>query len=226
MSGSDAVAAGLRARILAGELAVGEALPPERDLARELDVSRTTVRAALTLLEAEGLVLRRVGRGGGTFVSEPGARAVSSALQRTVGMAGFPAVDLAEARSEIEPRCAAFAATRITAEQLDHLRALQTTMARTRDRTEFFAANAGFHVRIAEASGNAVLAAVIRGLVVPIRDLTDDPSRIRGPEMAATVRVHEVILAALTAGDPDAAETAMRAHLTAHADVVGDSRRD
>ncbi|HLS33627.1 MAG TPA: FCD domain-containing protein, partial [Brevibacterium sp.] len=213
-------------RILAGELAVDEALPPERNLARELDVSRTTVRAALTLLEAEGLVVRRVGRGGGTFVSEPGARAVTSALQRSVGMAGFPAVDLAEARSEIEPRCAAFAATRITAAQLDHLRDLQTTMARTRERTEFFAANASFHVCIAEASGNAVLAAVIRGLVVPIRDLTDDPARIRGEELAATVRVHEVILAALAAGDPEAAEAAMRAHLTAHADVVGGSRRD
>ena len=94
-------------------------------------------------------------------------------------------------------------------------------MARTRDRAEFFAANARFHVLIAEASGNAVLSAVISGLVVPIRDVTDDPVRIREQEMASTVRVHELIIAALSDGDSDAAEAAMRAHLSAHADVVG-----
>ena len=221
MSGSESVAADVRARILSGELPVGRALPPERELADEQGVSRTTVRAALTLLEAEGLVVRRVGRGGGTFVSEPGTRAVTSALQRTVGMSGFPAVDLAEARREIEPRCAAFAAARICAAQLADLRDLQAIMARTRDRAEFFAANARFHVLIAEASGNAVLSAVISGLVVPIRDVTDDPVRIREQEMASTVRVHELIIAALSDGDSDAAEAAMRAHLSAHADVVG-----
>lgn len=226
MSGSESVAADLRARILSGELPVGRALPPERELADEQGVSRTTVRAALTLLEAEGLVVRRVGRGGGTFASDPGARAVTSALQRTVGMSGFPAVDLAEARAEIEPRCAAFAAARITAGQLADLRDLQTIMARTRDRSEFFAANARFHVLIAEVSGNAVLAAIISGLVVPIRDVTDDPLRIRRQEMAETVRVHELLLAALSDGDAEAAESVMRAHLTAHAEVVGGAPGD
>lgn len=224
MSGSESVAAGLRARILSGDLPVGGALPPERELAEELGISRTTVRAALPLLVAEGLVVRRVGRGGGTFVSEPGARAVTSALQRTVGMSGFPAVDLAEARAEIEPRCAAFAAARITREQLADLRDLQSIMARTRDRAEFFAVNARFHVLIAEASGNAVLSAIIRGLIVPIRDLTDDPVRIRRQELRATVRVHELLISALADGDADAAESVMRAHLTAHAEVVGDAR--
>ena len=226
MSGSESVAADLRARILSGELPVGRALPPERELADEQGVSRTTVRAALTLLEAEGLVTRRVGRGGGTFASDPGARAVTSALQRTVGMSGFPAVDLAEARAEIEPRCAAFAAARITSEQLSDLRDLQSIMARARERAEFFEANARFHVLIAEASGNAVLSAIIRGLIVPIRDLTDDPTRIRVQELRATVRVHERLIAALTARDAAAAESVMREHLAAHADVVSDSRND
>lgn len=224
MSGSESVAAGLRARILSGDLAVGDALQPERELADGLGVSRTTVRAALTLLEAEGLVVRRVGRGGGTFASDPGARAVTSALQRTVGMSGFPAVDLAEARAEIEPRCAAFAAARITPEGLSDLRDLQSIMARTRERAEFFEANARFHVLIAEASGNAVLSAIIRGLIVPIRDLTDDPVRIRVQELRATVRVHERLIAALAERDADAAESVMRDHLTAHAEVVGVSQ--
>lgn len=223
MRGAESVAADLRAQILGGDLAVGAPLAPERDLAEQLRISRTTLRAALTILEGEGLVVRRVGRGGGTFVAEPGADEVTAALQRAVRMSGFPATDLAEARLEIEPRCAGLAARRVTDEQLAALRALQSTMARSHTRAEFFAANARFHGLIAEASGNAVLAAVIGGLTAPIRTLTDDPVRIREAEMAQTVRVHEVIIAALTARDPVAAESAMRSHLRAHVGVVRQS---
>ena len=55
----------------AGTIAPGERLPPERDLAGRLGVSRMTVRHALASLERRGLVARQVGRGGGTFVAEP-----------------------------------------------------------------------------------------------------------------------------------------------------------
>src|SRR3954471_22469400 len=54
-----------------GRLVPGERLPPERELAGRLGVSRMTVRHALASLERRGLVARRVGRGGGTFVAEP-----------------------------------------------------------------------------------------------------------------------------------------------------------
>lgn len=220
MSGVEAVAAGLRDRMLGGDLPVGSPLPSERELASELEVSRTTVRGALTLLESEGLVDRRVGRGGGTFVAEPGARQVTAALQRSVGMAGFPAVDLAEARMSIEPRCAALAAARMTERQLADLRSLQSVMARAQTRREFFEANARFHVLIAEGSGNEVLAAIIRGLIAPIREVTDDPVRIREAEMRETVRVHELLLVALAGADPSMAEKLMRGHLQAHVDVI------
>ena len=220
MSGAEQVAQGLRARMLDGELAVGAPLPPERVLAHELGVSRTTVRSALALLEAEGLVVRRVGRGGGTFVAEPGGDQVTAALQRGIGMAGFPGVDLAEARASIEPACAGLAAQRITPEQLSNLQELQSRMARARERGEFFEANARFHVLIAEASGNEVLAALIRGLIAPIREVTDDPARIRERELRETILVHERILTALGAGDAASAESLMRAHLQAHVDVL------
>jgi GntR family transcriptional regulator len=57
--------------VTGGRLAAGERLPPERELARRFRVSRMTVRHALASLERRGLVARRVGRGGGTFVAEP-----------------------------------------------------------------------------------------------------------------------------------------------------------
>ena len=220
MSGAEQVAQGLRDRMLSGDLTAGDPLPPERDLALSLGVSRTTVRGALALLEAEGLVDRRVGRGGGTFVGEPGAAQVTAALQRGIGMAGFPAVDLAEARLSIEPACAGLAARRITRDRLSDLRLLQSSMARAQRREEFFEANARFHVLIAEGSGNEVLAALIRGLIAPIRSVTDDPARIREREMHETIHVHERILTALDAGDAAAAEALMRSHLRAHVDVL------
>ena len=220
MSGAEQVAQGLRDRMLSGDLTAGDPLPPERDLALSLGVSRTTVRGALALLEAEGLVDRRVGRGGGTFVGEPGAAQVTAALQRGIGMAGFPSVDLAEARLSIEPACAGLAARRITRDRLSDLRLLQSSMARAQRREEFFEANARFHVLIAEGSGNEVLAALIRGLIAPIRSVTDDPARIREREMHETIHVHERILTALDAGDAAAAEALMRSHLRAHVDVL------
>lgn len=220
MGAAETVAQRLRERMLRGDLEVGRPLPAERELAQEQGVSRTTVRSALALLEAEGLVDRRVGRGGGTFVAEPGAVEVTAALQRGIGMAGFPAVDLAEARLSIEPACAGLAARRITPAQLSDLRILQSSMARAQARGEFFEANARFHVLIAEASGNEVLAALIRGLIAPIQRVTNDPTRIRDREMRETIHVHERILASLDAGDAAVAESLMRSHLRAHVDVL------
>ncbi|WP_051298119.1 FadR/GntR family transcriptional regulator [Brevibacterium album] len=219
-SGTARVAGRLREAITGGECAVGSALPPERSLAEAHGVSRTTVRAALAALAAEGLVERRVGRGGGTFVSAPGPGPVTAALRQAVGRAGFPAADLAEARLELEPRCAALAADRISAEARGELAGLQRAMVRARTRSEFFEANARFHSLIAHSSGNAVLAAVVEGLHGPIRELTDDPLRIREPELRETVRAHERILAAFSDGDAVAAEAAMRDHLRAHAEIV------
>ncbi|WP_344337373.1 FadR/GntR family transcriptional regulator [Brevibacterium salitolerans] len=225
--GSQRVADDLRSAVLRGVLHVGSRLPSERELAEERGVSRTTVRAALAALEAEGFVERRVGRGGGTFVTGPGSRGVTEALRNAVGTAGFPSGDLAEARLEVEPRCAALAAVRMAPEALDELRDLQRVMARARRRREFFDANARFHALIAQSSGNAVLAAVIGGLTAPIRELTDDPLRIREDELRLTVRAHEAVFGALAAGDAEAAEAAMRVHLAAHRDVVcGVGRRD
>ena len=65
------IEAWLAERIAAGRLAAGERLPPERALAGRLGVSRMTLRHALESLERRGLVARRVGRDGGTFVAEP-----------------------------------------------------------------------------------------------------------------------------------------------------------
>jgi len=87
-----AIAEQLTAAIAAGKLSPGTRLPPERELAESLRVSRMTVRQALGELERDGLLRRVVGRGGGTFVREPerrgfpaAARSISAELRRQGG---------------------------------------------------------------------------------------------------------------------------------------------
>src|SRR5580700_1110769 len=69
---SDVLAAELRERILSGELAEGAALPPERELVKQTQMSRATVREALRILEVQGLVRIKTGRSGGAYVYRPG----------------------------------------------------------------------------------------------------------------------------------------------------------
>lgn len=92
--------------IARGRLAPGERLPPERDLAARLGVSRMTLRQALAALERDGALVRRVGRDGGTFVAErrlelEGLAALSDQLRR-LGLAAGARVLSARERAAIE----------------------------------------------------------------------------------------------------------------------------
>jgi GntR family transcriptional regulator len=95
----------LAAAIHSGVLVPGSRLPPERHLADSLGVSRMTVRQALGDLERDGLLRRVVGRGGGTFVAEPGSGddatgfdGLSAALRRAGGASGIELIS-----AEVEP---------------------------------------------------------------------------------------------------------------------------
>ncbi|GAB3051130.1 FadR/GntR family transcriptional regulator [Sediminivirga luteola] len=220
MTAAQDLAERIKARIMRGELAQGVPLPPERQLAEHERVSRTTVRGALSLLAAEGFVRRRVGRGGGTFVTRPDAESVAASIRLAVGSAGLDAADLAEARAHLEPVCARLAAERIGEDALARLDRLQSRMARAADLREFLADNSAFHRLIAEASGNSVLAGLLKGLDAPIHELTDDPAVVTRARMHETVRAHEAILFALRRRDPVQAAAAMRKHLLAHAELI------
>jgi GntR family transcriptional regulator, transcriptional repressor for pyruvate dehydrogenase complex len=148
----------VRARIgLALELklmAVGDRLPTEPAIAEALDVSVATVRRALQSLADEGLVKRRRGRAGGTFVARTGPAVVSST--------GHPAdafrADSAEVHRLIDLRAlaedalSAAAAHAATAEQLNTLSAIVTEAGACQDWTGYRAADRRFHETIAEAS--------------------------------------------------------------------------
>jgi len=204
------VADQIAALVRAGEFAPGQRLPAERDLAKSLRVSRPVVREAMIALEIAGLIEVRVGAG--AFVKSPPAEPVAAVNP------GHSPSDILNARLLIEGETAALAAARATPLDLAAIAAQQEAMIREHKQGgDWRAADLGFHVAIARASGNAALASVVERLWqeqhAPVFSLLSERVRL-SDNWAATVGRHADVLAAIGAGKRKAARDAMRAHLT------------
>ena len=193
-----------------GEYGAGGRLPPERDLARQLGVSRPSVREALIALEVEGYVEVRVGSG--VYVTGPQPVSQTSPLAADSGP-----FELIRARWLIEGECAALAAKHATKAQVRAMEEALEQMASDRDRGVMpLAADRLFHLRIAEASGNSALALVVRTLW----DQRTGPLFLRlehhfdTPDLwTVAIREHREVLTAITKHDGPAARAAMRRHM-------------
>jgi DNA-binding FadR family transcriptional regulator len=201
----------LRAAIGAGEFALGARLPPERDLATQLGVSRPSVREALIALEVEGVVEVRMGSG--IYVK---ARERAPSSPRSVDAALGP-FDIIRARQLIEAELAAAAARTKSAAAVKRMRAALKHM--EDDIAHGVMPTSGdreFHVAVAEASDNAALVRVVSELF----DERNNPvfeQFGRHFENARSWRQalaeHRAVLRAVVAGDVAAARSAMRTHL-------------
>ena len=118
---SDVLASQLRERILNGELAEGVSLPAERDLVKQTQMSRATVREALRILEVQNLVRVKAGRAGGAFVQRPTTKSMASSVSMLIRGRRIKLVDLMETREALEPFCAELAARNRTDEDLTEL---------------------------------------------------------------------------------------------------------
>ena len=197
---SEQVADQLRRRIADGEFPVGSLIPTEAELTNELGVSRNTVREALRSLVHVGLLGARAGYG--TFVLATSE--VAPTLARRLDHE--QAADVAEVRLLLEREAARLAAIRRTPEQLERLRAAASTRIEQLGRPEYETADIEFHRILLEASGNALLAELYRGVggneqaLLATRTTETVPSDIDD--------AHTAIVDAVAAGDPVAAETA------------------
>jgi GntR family transcriptional repressor for pyruvate dehydrogenase complex len=148
-------------QILTGELRVGDRLPPERDLASLLGVSRSAVREAIRALQAQGVLHSTVGNGpeSGTVVSGSSGEALTRLLRLHVGLANFPIHDIVEARVMLERWSVKLAATNATVADLEGMRALLTAMEDPAVlRATFNDLDTAFHVAVAEAGGSRLVA--------------------------------------------------------------------
>lgn len=165
---ADEIVEQLESMILEGSLKAGDRLPAERVLAEQFGVSRPSLREAIQKLAAQGLLISR--QGGGTFVADALGSTFSDPLLVLLEKHPEAQRDLLEFRHTLEGSCAYYAALRATELDLQRLteafKSLQDCYTHHENitRAEEGAADARFHLAIAEASHNAVLLHTIRGL--------------------------------------------------------------
>lgn len=200
----------IRSLVRSGEYTAGQRLPPERDLARQLGVSRPSVREALIALEVEGLVEVRIGSG---IYVVGGGNSHGDEVQAASGP-----FELLRARWIIEGECAALAAKSAKKEHIvaieDALLQMQRIM--ETDKVQPLAADRLFHLRVAEATGNGALVAVLKMLweerMGPLFSQLEH--HYDTPELwVAALAEHRNVLKAIVARDADAARAAMQKHL-------------
>jgi DNA-binding FadR family transcriptional regulator len=200
----------IRTLIADGEFTPGERLPPERDLAKQLGVSRPSLREALIALEIETLLDVRVGSG--IYVKQPGQGKYSAELAGASGP-----FEVMRARRLIEGECAALAARCATPQQL---RAVREAHAAIVEEAKLdhnpLDADRQFHVRIAEAGGNSALVLVVQTLwdqrMGPLYRTLE--RKLEYPMMASdTIREHKAVVAAIARHDAREARRAMHHHM-------------
>ena len=160
-----AVVQGLRGRILSGSLQPGMALPPERVLAGQLDVSRPTLREGLSILSQMGLLSIQRGRRGGAVVTAPPATTVSSSITLLFQTRAVSAGQLSEFRRALEVEAAQLAAVRRSPRELEEIAAaLDAYVESGNDPALQNARGRAFHYAVARASGNPLLAETMTSL--------------------------------------------------------------
>ncbi|TWI70677.1 GntR family transcriptional regulator [Desulfobotulus alkaliphilus] len=198
----------IREMMAKGEIRQGERLPPERELAERFGVSRHSLRQALQSLGERGLVIRRQGSGTHLMADSEGILAREMACLLTGSGSRMDA--LLEFRLMLEPGIAAFAARRITGDQLGQLEQLVERQATGQG--GFGDLDARFHGLLAEATGNVIVREVMASLAT-LLDESRSPVWEHPERAACSLGGHRAILDALKSRDEHAAQEAMQAHL-------------
>jgi GntR family transcriptional repressor for pyruvate dehydrogenase complex len=217
------VAARIEEMVVSGRLPQGRQLPSERRLAELLGVSRGSVREAITELEVKGLVTRRPGSG--THVQARSHSLFTSPIVSGIGLSDRETTELLDLREAVEPGIAARAAERATEADIEEIRGLADAFAASGDSVERrIELDAQFHQAIARATHNSLLAGLVERFMHALdatrRTSAQTPSRWRMSKTA-----HRKIVAAIAAGDPEAAEREMLEHVRATAGFLAQSQQ-
>ncbi|MBT2552089.1 FadR/GntR family transcriptional regulator [Arthrobacter sp. ISL-5] len=207
-----------------GQVAVGGRLPAERSLAEQLGVSRTSVREAIRILEAMGVVRAGVGSGpdaGTVVISDPTA-ALGSALRLHVATQHLPVADIVETRVLLESWAAARA--KPGAPELDLAATLLDDMDSDHGVDDFLALDVRFHLAVADAAGNAVVSAMMGSLREAIQGYAEKLTANLPDWDATAARLrteHREILAAIMNDDGGRAAKLVAAHIEGYYKEAG-----
>jgi DNA-binding FadR family transcriptional regulator len=208
------IAEQLRELIGKGEFAVGARIPAERDLAKQLGVSRPSVREALIALEVEGWVEIRTGSG--VYVLDRSHRTAPPPVNGAAGAEWGP-LEIIRARRLVEGETAAAAAQYGKRKDVDAIRRAIKMMRELAARSEVpHEGDRAFHLAIVNACGNVVLTETVQGFLEsrhgPIFARMIDYFETMDSWQAA-IGEHEAILDAIAARNPAAAREAMHEHM-------------
>ena len=216
VGGFEAVLDHLTTEILEGRVGPGDRLLNERELAVQLGASRSAVREAIKVLQAQGVVTSHTGPGGGTRVGANQGPALGRMLKLHVALDAISFSEVTETRVVLERAAAVAAAEHRDDESLAELEAMLERMRETQDAAEFNAIDTAFHVAIARIGANRL----VRDVTIAIREAVANPihaAEKRLPDWEALrgqLNVeHADILEALRLGDGDLAAERCEAHI-------------
>jgi DNA-binding FadR family transcriptional regulator len=210
---SDEVAIRIRELLGSGKLVPGDRLPAERDLAQQLGVGRGALREALRSLEESGLLRRKPGKAGGSFVAEGDLGSVAGPMADLIRLGGVTPLDVTEARLLIEEVVVRLACVRATDEDLDVLERMVEEAKALYERglmTEKTHRNIEFYEVLAESTKNPVIAIIMRSITAVLRQVSEVIGSHPGRSIILS---HQRLLRALRRRDQEAAVAETRKNL-------------
>src|SRR5690349_18110301 len=193
------------------ELQPGDRLPPERELAKQLGISRPSLRSGLGSLISMGVLQSR--QGAGTFLVDGPPALDSEPLRLLAKLHGFSFVHMFETRSILEVGAAGLAAERATGDQLATLaEEIAEMFAALKDPQQFLVHDIAFHRAVASASGNPTLATLVEMVSAILYERRRDTIE-RAHDFNEALDLHRKIYRAIRARKPEEAREAMREHI-------------
>lgn len=203
--------------ITSGHYPPGQKLPPERELMEQFEVSRVTIRDALTGLKSMGMIYIKRGVNGGTFVAEPSALPITESFNNLVQMGRVNFAHLIEARLLLEPDLALAAANKHSDEDIERLEGLLQKARQHLDTSlkEARLQNVRFHYEVARISSNPILLFISDSITQTFSSLIIEMTqeKVSRETILGLIGEHQEILEAIKQRQPEVAFSKTREHL-------------
>ncbi|AJT43064.1 FadR/GntR family transcriptional regulator [Psychromicrobium lacuslunae] len=218
MKSHQPVLAWIEQQLSQGALRIGQRLPSERALAEQFNLSRASIREAIAVLDAMGVVRAAVGSGpgSGTIIIAQPASALGSALRFHVASSHLPVADIVQTRLLFETWACQHSQLQSQA-LIEAARLLEEMQALATPQTEeFLTLDIRFHLALAESAGNVVVSAMMLSLRESIRQYTSSIVALLPDWRRTSARLHQEhlhVLELLRQGDRAAAAACIAEHI-------------
>jgi len=210
---SQNIAEQIRGAILAGELKIGEQLPPEKDFAKHFGVSKSSLREAYRALEAYGLLEIRQGMSGGAFIKKVDFATVKDSLVNYFFFQNPGLKNYTQIRTCIEPQVVKICATKITREDIEFLENNILDMEREVDGKRFISnLDIAFHRKLVDITENTIISLVVESIqtaLINIKQIVHTDEQF----LKMVCEGHRKIVKALKEKNPEKASKAMLEHI-------------